>query len=259
VREHAGDVEPTYWPPAVIEQKRKDMGKYIFATQISLKPLSEDDQKFELNWIKYYEAPSKGLNIYILVDPAGDGKKGKSSYTVMHAVGVDWNHNKTLLDTVRDKLDLYGRWCCLRDLYLKHSREGNVLGVGYEKYSMQADIQYIQEKQLEENVIFSITQLGGNMNKNDRIRKLIPDFEQGKWFLPYEYWYTDSEGKKRDLIKEFLEEEYIHFPNVSYKDMLDALARIYDSDLCVVYPSVRAEEKKAPQEGDWMRLIKRSG
>jgi len=83
------------------------------------------------------------------------------------------------------------------------------------------------------------------MTKNDRIKGLIPGFEQGKTFLPRELWYKDVEGKNRDLIKEFLEEEYMHFPNCSFKDMLDCLARITDPDLGVVYPTkrpVRAEE-----------------
>lgn len=254
VREYPGDSldpEERYWDDKTLEDKKRKMGKYVFATQISLKPLSEDEQRLKLEWIKYYpEIPKGGLNIYILVDPAGDGKKNKSSYTVMMVVGVDWNGNKYVLDIVRDKLDLLRRWIKLRDLYLKYKRLYSFVEVGYEKYSMQADRQFIDLKQVEEHVVFSTVELKGNMNKNDRIRKMIPDLEEGKWFFPEQFWYVDFEQENRNLMKEFIEEEYIHFPNVTYKDMLDALSRIYDEDLNVVYPSIEPEISKH-MKADW--------
>lgn len=234
IRERPGDIEPAYWSEEVIEQKRKDMGKYIFATQISLKPLTEDEQKFELEWLKYYTEIPKNLNKYIVVDPAGDGKKEKSSYSVFFVIGVDWNQNYYILDLVRDKLNLQGRWAALRDLYLKHAPISNV---GYEKYSMQADIQYIQEKQYDEHCVFALTPLGGKTKKDDRIRNMVHIFEQGRFHLPKELWYKDVEGKNRDLIYEFINEEYTHFPNITYKDMLDCLARITEPDLGIIYPA----------------------
>jgi phage terminase large subunit-like protein len=247
IRELPGDKPPTYWKEETIKQKKADLGPYVFATQISLKPISEDNQKFELEWVKNYEEPPKPLNKYILVDPAGDGKRNHSSFTVMHVVGVDANRNKYLLDIVRDKLSLQERWMKLRDLYSKHD---NVQGVGYEKYSMQADIQYIEEKQQVENCVFPITELGGSVNKNDRIKTLQPDLASGKWYFPREYWYTDVEGQFRDLMKEFLQDEYIHFPNVAYKDMLDALSRI--NDMNVIYPISEKKKEEGNKISNWM-------
>lgn len=273
VREHPGDqapkcylseavkkhpryvaVDKPFWDEEIIDQKKKDLGKYTFATQISLKPVSEDEQRFEIDWLQYYTVAPSPLNKYILVDPAGDSRKKGSSYTVMHVVGVDWNKNKYLLDMARDKLSMKEKWEVLRDLFLKHSEgSSTVMNVGYEKYSMQADIAAIQEWQLDEHIVFGIQELGGNVSKKDRIRNaLVPDFQYGKWYLPKEYWYTDKQGKTRDLIKEFIEEEYKHFPNVTYFDMLDALARIGDEKLGVVYPSAPARVVEKTTLPYWM-------
>ena len=53
------------------------------------------------------------------------------------------------------------------------------LVVGYEDYSMQAEIQHIEHLQNERNFRFRIKPLGGTMGKIDRIRRLMRLFEQG--------------------------------------------------------------------------------
>jgi phage terminase large subunit-like protein len=227
VRIHAADKDPKYWDEETLAKKKRLMGSYTFATQISLEPLSESEQKFNITWIKWFQQPPDRLNKYLIVDPANE-KKGDSSYTVMWVVGAHSSKNIHVLDIVRDKLNLTERWKKLRDLKAKHP---DLITVGYEKYSMQADITFMQLKMAEEKQYFNIIPLGGMMSKDDRIRGLIPYFESGKMWMPREYWYTDVEGKQRDLIKEFLEDEYMFFPAISKKDMLDALARITSPDL----------------------------
>jgi phage terminase large subunit-like protein len=234
-RIHRGDVYPSFWTEKEVEEKRQVMGTYNFSCQISLSPVSEDQQKFDMKDIKWEERPDADkLNVYIFVDPAGE-KKGKSSYTVMWAIGIDSFGGKHVLDIVRDRLNMHEKWEHLRDLVTKHP---NVQQIGYEKYSMQADLNYIQQMKIETKTFFrDLTPLGGKVKKEDRIRSLIPGFQRGEWYFPKEYWYTDVEGKSRDLVKEFLEEEYVHFPNVTYMDMLDCLARVHDPDVNIIKPS----------------------
>jgi hypothetical protein len=102
---------------------------------------------------------------------------------------------------------------------------------------MQADIQHIRAEQNRINYRFGIIELGSQTPKVDRIKRLIPIFEQGRMFLPSTLWRTDYEGKTVDLVHAFIEEEYIPFPVPVHDDMLDCLARIVDPDFPTSFPS----------------------
>ncbi len=235
VRIHRGDLPPAFWTEGQIKQKQIDYGPYNFSCQIQLNPVSEDEQKFLMTWIHYHDSMYPETNDYIVVDPAGE-KKENASFTSMWVVGFDGYKRMHIKDAVHDKLNLGERWEALRDLVKKYPK---VLNVGYEKYSMQGDIEYIKEKQIEEKVFFNIDPLGGSMAKNDRIRLLIPIFSQGRVLFPKEIKYKTVDGKNRELVSEFLNEEYIHFPKVSKKDRFDCLARVMDPNLKIVYPNVK--------------------
>jgi hypothetical protein len=233
-RIYRGDVHPSFWTQEEIEEKRAVMGTFNFSCQISLSPMSEDQQKFDVKDIKWTPGDPAAMNKYILVDPAGE-KKDHASYTVMWCIGIDSFGGKHVLDIVRDRLNMHEKWVKLSGMVQKFP---DVQQIGYEKYSMQADLNYIQQMKIENKIYFrDLTPLGGKVKKEDRIRMLIPGFQRGEWYFPQEFWYTDVEGKSRDLIKEFLNEEFIHFPNITYKDMLDCLARIHDPDINIVKPS----------------------
>ena len=80
-------------------------------------------------------------------------------------------------------------------------------------------------------------QLSGNrLSKEDRIRRLIPIFEAGRFFLPPKLLKRDYEGKLIDLVPAFVEEEYKPFPVALHDDMLDAASRIVDEEMNVVWP-----------------------
>ena len=74
------------------------------------------------------------------------------------------------------------------------------------------------------------------MPKNNRIRKLIPVFEQGRFYLPEKLYKVTQDHRKRDLIQDFINEEYLAFPVGLHDDMLDCMARILDVELGAVFP-----------------------
>lgn len=104
-----------------------------------------------------------------------------------------------------------------------------------------------------ENYRFEITELGGTLAKADRIRRLIPIFEDGRFHLPYTLVKEDYEGKRRDLVESFIREEYNAFPVGLHDDFFDALARICDPDLGVVWPKPTV----APEQDRYVRPRKR--
>lgn len=226
-----------------LELKAKKQGPYIFACQILLNPIASSLQSFDEDWLKYYGAWSSRYtgNLYIIVDPA-NSKKKTSDYTVMMVIAACEDGNYYLVDMIRDRLNLRERTERLFKL-VKTYRNKGLIHVGYEQYGMQADIEHIREKQDELNYHFLIKELGGKMAKTDRIAKLIPDFEQGRIFIPREIRKVNYEDKAENLIDIFIKEEYLTFPTPQHDDMLDTFARIKDESLSVTFP--------LPEEDDY--------
>jgi phage terminase large subunit-like protein len=219
--------------PETLADKRRNQGPYTFSTQMLLNPKGDSTQGFQRSWLRYTKAEphGRGLNIYLIVDPANTKKKS-SDWTTMGVIGLGADRNYTLLDVVRDRMNLGERTNALFDLHEKWLP----IGVGYEEYGMQADIAHIEHVQHERNYRFKITPLGGSMAKIDRIKRLMPIFEQGRFFLPAAKYRTIYDKTTVNLIEMFVEEEYAAFPVATHDDMLDMLARIEDEDMNVKWP-----------------------
>ena len=240
--------EPVLLTKERIAEKRREQGPYIFACQLLLNPQADGTQGFQESWLKYYDRVThKGLNIYILCDPANEKKKD-NDYTVIWVVGLGSDQKVRILEVVRDRLSLPERTEKIMNLHRKYASLCGMRAiqeVRYEKYGKDADIQHIEEVQARENYTFEITEVAGKTPKPDRIRRLVPKFEQGEILLPRSRHYTDYTGKVRDLVQDFINEEYKAFPVPVHDDMLDALARLYEPKLQVKFPKL----KPPPEEG----------
>lgn len=221
--------EPVLLTRRELNTIRRDSGPYVFACQQLQNPSEDSKQGFQKPWLEYYDSIDKNdwekMNRYILVDPANEKKK-ENDYTSMWVVGLAEDLSYYWLDVIRDRLNLVERAEALFDLHKKW----RPLAVGYEKYGMQADVEHIEEKQKRENYRFKIVPLASPVPKLDRIRKLIPLYEQKRMILPRTLYRMNYEGMQRDLVHDFVHEEYLAFPVGTY-DMLDSQARILDKEL----------------------------
>lgn len=246
IRKYAATVDgtiegdPVFLDRDDLDKKRKNQGPYVFSCQMLLNPLADETQGFKREWVRYHSgSDGSGMNKYIIVDPANEKKK-TSDYSAIKVVGLGADENYYLLDLVRDRLNLTERG----DIIFRLVKKWRPLIVGYERYGMQADVSYLKERMRRENYHFNIVELGGNLAKSDRIKKLIPLFEQGRFFLPESCFRTNYEGKTQELVDIFLNEEYDSFPVSVHDDMLDCLARILDTDLHAAFPRLYDEDEK---------------
>lgn len=231
---------PVLMSEKTLADKRRDMGLYTFGSQMLQDPTADKNQGFKREWLRSYsKAAAEGMNKYLLCDPA-NAKKKESDYTTMGVIGLGTDENYYLLDGIRDRLNLTERADALFALH----RRWRPNGVGYEQYGMQSDIQYFETVMEDENYRFSITPLGGQIAKHDRIRKLVPIFEAGRFFLPEVLKKVDYEGRDVDIVQSFIEEEYVAFPVGLHEDFFDMLARIEDPDLHVVWPKPVAKDDR---------------
>jgi phage terminase large subunit-like protein len=244
------DGNPVLMTPEQLAEKRRDMGPYTFGTQMLQDPVADKAMGFKEEWLKDYETiKTEGWNLYLLADPASKKKK-TNDYTVMVVIGLGPDGNYCLIDGIRDRLNLTQRV----DKLFHFHRKYKPLKVGYEEYGIQADIEHAKYVMEQKNYRFNITPLGGQVAKEDRIRGLIPIFEQQRFFLPKSLWFTDYENKRIDFIQKFKDDEYLSFPVSTHDDMLDCIARILD--IGAEFPEKSEPLQYEPVfagEGSWMR------
>ena len=150
----------------------------------------------------------------------------------MIVVGFSLDGNIYVLDAIRDRLNLTQR---TEKVFMFH-RVYRPLKTGYEQYGLQADIEHLRYVQQERQYRFAITELGGSTPKPDRIKKLIPDFEEGRLWLPRRLKFPGADGKTHDWVREFIEDQFVTFPVGRHEDDLDCLARIKDPVLNCQFP-----------------------
>ena len=230
------DGESVWWSEETHAQKRRDMGPYTYAAQILLNPKADALQGFRREWLRTYKTIRKErLNWYLCCDAASSKKKG-SDYTAMWAVGLGADGNYYCIPEVRDRLNLKERGDRLFELHRRYRPKD----VRYEKYGLMSDIEHYQSRMENENYRFRITEVAGQTSKEDRIKRLVPIFEAGRIWLPASLHVTDWQRVPVDNVRAFIEEEYMAFPVGLHDDMLDALARICEPELKLVWPK---EEK----------------
>jgi predicted phage terminase large subunit-like protein len=217
---------PVFLSQELLDEKRRDFGSFVYSCQMLQNPVADSSQGFSREWLRFFDGQAPPhCNWYLVVD-AANGKRKHNDYTSIWAVGLGPDKNYYCIPEVRDRINLTERSKRLIDLHRKYQP----IQVRYEQYGMQSDIAYIKLIQEKENYRFDIIEVSGPTSKVDRIKRLVPLFENGMIYLPRKHIVTDYEGKTRDLIHDFIESELIPFPVPLHDDALDALARVTDDE-----------------------------
>lgn len=250
----------------ILDTLRLNMSELHYVGQYLQEPIPAGGGEFKVEWYQYYHAGAvkpKEMNIVILVDPAGGEelnkkKKKLTDWTAMLVVGLASDNNYYLLDIVRDRLNPTER---VDTTFMLHRKWNELSGkppkVGYEKIGMQSDIHYLEKKKKEEAYNFPIIPLGGQMIKEERIRRLIPIFQQNRLYFPDSLVYVDNEGRKFDLVQELIA-EFSSFPKSKFDDCSDILSRIVEPELNLTFPmpkqtmTSKAYTNVQPESDSWL-------
>ena len=230
--------EPVLYTPEYLETKKQEMGPYTFAAQMLCDPVSAETAGFKVSWLNFYDGHPKqervGKNVYLLCDPASS-KKDTADYTVFIVLGLGGDGNYYVLDMVRDKLNLQEK--ANKFISLHQDWQPLPYGVGYERYGMQADVQFIQHVQDTYGYRFPIQELGGKTRKEDRISRLQGPMSDGKFYFPRHISGVNADGLPCNLVDLFIKEELSAFPFSLHDDILDAMSRIFDMTQTFPKPS----------------------
>lgn len=244
----------------MVRQAQADPRSWISLYQQEPRPA--EGAEFKRVWITRYNNAPKKMNKVILVDPAGDpqtakagGKRKKSDRTVMWVVGLAADGNAFIVDGIIDRLTLTQRADKLFELHKKHKP----MQVRYERYGMMGDIAHIRSEMEHRQYRFKITEVAGAVEKNARIRRLIPWFEGGRLWFPQQLNYTDVQGHSHELIQELIEVEYATFPVGRFDDGMDCLARLDEPSLTLPWPDEEDESAVLAQAVQWQVLDEVTG
>lgn len=235
---------PEAYPVAKLQTIKMALGPRDWSALYMQQPSVGGGGEFKREWIHYYDSqPIDRQNVYLLVDPANEKKK-RSDYTSFWVIGTDLDKNTYVHYLCRDRMNLPERTRRVFELHRKY----RPLRTGYESIGLKADVQHILSEQEHQKYRFPIVELasGQSMTKNDRIRRLIPEFEGrqgGRIYLPRSLHLTDTAGRIIDMVQEFVEREFVSFPAALHDDMLDGLSWKTWPEMLITYPSEMGNEK----------------
>ena len=228
---------PVYKTREELDNIREDFGDAFYCGQILQDPTASKERGLDLDWLTYYDTPPTTMTKYLLCDPAGSKNKSSDS-TVMAVIGCSPQRQFYLLDMIRDKLDVYERFQMLKELYIEH----DPYDCYYEVQALNSDLEVFDREMEREKFFFLISKFSSNVNnsKRKRIMALGALMRKRNFLIPRELYYTDITGVERELISEFINEEYTKFPhNKAHDDMLDCMAMIQKID--VIFPEETEE------------------
>lgn len=233
------------WPEWFTEQMR-DTAKREPRTWSALyqqEPRPVGGGEFKVEWLSYWtQQPAVGAKV-ILVDPSSGKVKTRGDFTSMWVIGVGADGNDYVIDGVRDRLNLTERTGAL----FKLVRRYKPVAVGYEEYGLQADIEHIKIEQERQQYRFRVIALGGSTKKADRIRRLIPGFQQARCWMPKSMIRQMADGNQRDIMEDFMA-EYLSFPVGAHDDAMDCLARKEEPEIRSLLVAPKERIRQVTQE-----------
>jgi hypothetical protein len=235
-----------------IVQQRQSVSPRTWALQYLLDlSAAESDIGFKRNWIAWTKTlpETSAMNIYMFVDPATLAEHS-SSYTAMWVLGAYSDKKLYVLDAVRDRLGLVER----ADKFFELVEKWKPMAEYYEQYALNSDIEYLKEAAKTRNIKINLKRVGGvRRSKEERINDCVVWFAQRRIVFPeHGIVRRMSNGKEIDLVELFIEDEYAPYPyNSKSLDMLDAMARIADPEVNIVFPRMYGERVRPEWEEQW--------
>lgn len=213
-----------------LERIKQNIGVYDWSALYQQSPTNRESREFKEEWLKYYNEDPSRLNIFMTVDPA-ISKRDEACNSAIVVCGVDSDYNIYILDYIAKKLNpeelINNIW------ELAEAWEPDTIGI--ETIAYQQAVKFYFEKKMQDQMKwFNIVEIKTKVDKNEKIRRLIPFYSNGKVF------------HKRGSFQ--LEEELSKFPKGKNVDILDALAM--QLEILFVPDKERSEEPENPYIND---------
>lgn len=214
--------------------------QWKWETTCQQRPEQAEPQRFERKWLKYYQDrinPGR-FHIWLICDPALSKHKNADRTSIMALAGGPENH-LFLVDWVLDRLNPDERTRAM----IRMADHWEADAILFEETGMQSDSFYLERDVDRYGLNCPIIPVGRRGarhmdSKETRIRLLTNAFREGRIVLPNELWYKQLDGQRVDLMRYFIEQEYIPWSgknSIAHDEGLDTLSRIYDQEFQMSY------------------------
>ena len=244
--------KPNLWSVDHLEREEQLMGPVTFAIQYLCNPSAYELTDFRRDWVQYYNVdPEKfgqSMPTIMVIDQANERNSKTNSRTAIWIVALGPDKNFYLVDGLLDRVNITERG----DAIFAFHRKWNPVQVRLEKYANLIDDQYLKEKMQREKYHFNLELCSDPVKKEDRIRRLVPIFQNGRMFFPRKLVkFCPGDNEMRDLVDHLVEWEIAAFPNAVHVDGLDSLSRIAQPDMLLPWPKEKATQ--GPMQDAWRK------
>ena len=207
-KEEGVSLWPDAWSAVELDQRKKEMGEYLFAQEYMNDPIPDDMRKFQAKWFKYYDKPPPNAVYFTTIDPAIE-TTSSSDKTAIVTCAIDSDKNIYVVDVINKRMLPNETIDTIFNVFsIYKSASIGIESVGFQKM-LKYQLEEERKRRGEWPVIVELK--SGGRRKTLRIEALQPLFENGKIY-------------HREDMQE-LETQLLRFPSTRCKDdIIDALA-----------------------------------
>jgi len=230
-------------------------GPYEFGAQYLLNPTPAEHQKFDIEWINWYEKPPdlRELNVCITVDPAVS-LRDEADRTAIIVCGYDKANRMYLLDGINERVTEDELLDDIYNLALKYYNKCKfLLPIGFESVGFQQTYIYNFERVMRERgrlFIVEPIKRKSKQSKEERILRLVPRIKDG-FYAPRKMLKLSKREGEYDLVQRLLW-ELLKFPFAGYDDLVDALADQLDLVQATKLPQQRVQKNETGKVVDFI-------
>lgn len=193
-----------------LQDVRKTLGPYEFASLYQQNPIPSENQEFRAEYFRYFEEKDlKDKNlIYMTTVDLAIGKNQDNDQTAIVTVGKERDKpNWYIVDIVAGRMDPLETIDAIFMTYMRY----RPVKVGVETVAYQKSLLYFLTEEMKRRQLYiPLVELKATGDKEMRIRGLQPMYKTG---------VIHQRQNQTDL-----ENELLHFPKGSHDDIADALA-----------------------------------
>ena len=185
---------------------------FLFSCNYLCSPRSDETAFFKKEWIRYHQKSATDLqdaNIYMTIDPAGEGTFASSDWNVIMVVAITSRFDIYVMHYRRGKWSRDKLFRNVMEVWDFYKPKYTAIEAVFQQHELAAWLK--AEVQLKGRPVSWWTLKTTQKTKEHRISGLQPYAENGKLYF--------QENQMRDL-----EDEMLQYPHGEHDDILDSLA-----------------------------------